>query len=267
MKPTYFRLLLSSLLFSLLGCERVIDLDLKEATPQYVIEGYLTNQRNAWTVYVSRTQNFKAVEGFNGVSGANVEIESQGKVFVLPEIAKGIYQHKPEAGVPGQTYQLRVKVDNRVFTASSKMPRAAKYAELKYNKEASTADRTIVTAVYQDIPETSDFYWFEQYVNNIKLSGYDVTNDEFTGGMNVSKDIIFKNSLNNGSYMIKSGDKIRVDMNCIDPSAYNYFFSLYNANGFALNGLAPSNPVSNISGGALGIFSAHTQQSKTIIVP
>jgi hypothetical protein len=49
---------------------------------------------------------------------------------------------------------------------------------------------------------------------------------------------------------------------------YNYFLQLRQSSGTgAFNSTAsPANPTSNITGGALGYFSAHTTQTQTITV-
>ena len=54
-------------------------------------------------------------------------------------------------------------------------------------------------------------------------------------------------------------------MQNIDPVVYKYWFSLsQNATG-ETQSASPANPVSNIKGGALGYFSAHTISTKSII--
>ena len=68
--------------------------------------------------------------------------------------------------------------------------------------------------------------------------------------------------------MRSSGDQVTVDMLCLDPAVYKYWYSLdRGATGGGISGATPANPVTNISGGALGYFSAHTLQSKTMVVP
>jgi hypothetical protein len=49
-------------------------------------------------------------------------------------------------------------------------------------------------------------------------------------------------------------------MYCIDKNVYNYFFSLLQVTGNngGFQSASPDNPITNISGGALGYFSAHT---------
>ncbi len=56
-------------------------------------------------------------------------------------------------------------------------------------------------------------------------------------------------------------------MMCIDAAVYKYWYSFLTggASGDS-NSASPANPVTNIKGGALGYFSAHTLQTKTVVV-
>jgi hypothetical protein len=64
---------------------------------------------------------------------------------------------------------------------------------------------------------------------------------------------------------VKKGDVITVEMQCLDKGSYEYFYSLFSiGNNGPGGGATPTNPVSNISGGALGYFSAFTSQKQTI---
>lgn len=56
-------------------------------------------------------------------------------------------------------------------------------------------------------------------------------------------------------------------MLCISPEVYKYWYSLNAGATGGNNAASPANPVSNISGGALGYFSAQTAQTKYIDVP
>jgi hypothetical protein len=60
-------------------------------------------------------------------------------------------------------------------------------------------------------------------------------------------------------------DFVSVEMQCISSPTYLYYYSLRQISGAgAGGGTTPSNPPSNIMGGALGLFSAHTVQRKKI---
>ena len=56
-------------------------------------------------------------------------------------------------------------------------------------------------------------------------------------------------------------------MECIDRPIYKYWYSLDRSATGGSGQATPSNPVTNLQGGALGYFSAHTLQSRTMIVP
>jgi hypothetical protein len=58
-------------------------------------------------------------------------------------------------------------------------------------------------------------------------------------------------------------DSVTIEMHCIDKPVYDYYYSLGNRD----NSATPANPVSNIVGGALGYFSAHTVRKTTAVVP
>ena len=64
---------------------------------------------------------------------------------------------------------------------------------------------------------------------------------------------------------LEEGDVVTVEMHSVDQSIYDYFFSLEQT--IEQSAATPANPVSNIQGGALGYFSAHTVQTKTTVVP
>ena len=58
---------------------------------------------------------------------------------------------------------------------------------------------------------------------------------------------------------------VSVEMQCISKSAHLFFYTLSQQSGAGPGGgTAPSNPPNNIIGGALGLFSAHTTQTKVI---
>jgi hypothetical protein len=68
---------------------------------------------------------------------------------------------------------------------------------------------------------------------------------------------------------IKAGTTLTLQMNCIDKAVYNYLNELQqiSGGGSGFSSQAPANPTTNISGGALGYFSANTVTSKTVNIP
>jgi hypothetical protein len=262
--PKLLLLTLFSTLFW--SCEKVIELDRTENEEKYVIEGTITNEPGVCSVLLSKTKNFKDDNQFGGISGAVVKIENNGVVVVLPESSPGVYKISTINGTPGQTYLMTVTVDGKTFTASSTMPENVPFDDFYMKASDFGKKRTLTYVKYKDPLERQNFYWFKQFVNDKKQRNFVVSNDEFTPGQEVNSGITFQNETDDLSRDFKKGDKLGIEMHSIDASAYLYLHSLENAEG-SDNGASPANPISNITGGALGFFSAHTVQKRTLVIP
>lgn len=259
----FILLLVISVLWS---CEKAIDLKLKDNVLKYVIEGVITNEPGKCKVLISETKEFSDDNQFNGISGAIVKIENKGNTIVLTETSKGTYETTAINGMPGQTYTLTVRIGDQEFKASSTMPEPVPFLDLTLKAADFDSTRTTPMVKFKDPLEVQNYYWFQQYVNDKIQKQYKVMNDEFTTGREVNDYIVFTNDTKNHALDFKKGDRLSVEMHCIDPHVYTYLYSLYGAAG-ADNGAAPTDPLSNISGGALGFFSAHTVERKTIVIP
>lgn len=263
MKP-YFLIILSILLVS---CEKVIQLKPANTEDKYVIEGTITNEPGNCTVLISKTKKFDDDNTFNGVSGAVVSVENNGTTITLPEISAGVYKTTAVNGVPGQTYRLTATVvSGETFTAVSTMQEPVPFLDFYLKPNDFDSLRTVAYVKYKDSAEIKNYYWFELFVNDKRQANYGVTNDDFTTGQLINSGVLFQNTTKNREKDIKRGDKLGVEMHSIDASVYLYLFSLSGAKGNG-NNAAPANPISNINGGALGYFSAHTTQRKSLIIP
>jgi hypothetical protein len=119
----------------------------------------------------------------------------------------------------------------------------------------------VITVHYQDPVGTGNQYRFVMYVNNVEVKSVFAFNDDFTNGRYVH------NELREDDIKIYPGDTVTVEMQCIDKPIYTYWLTLMQQGNNGPGGaVAPSNPPTNISPATLGYFSAHTTQSKTIIV-
>ena len=248
------------------SCEKAIDLKLKDNEPKYVIEGIITNEPGVCKVYISETKAFDDDNQFNGISGATVKIENKGTIIVLTETGKGIYESAAINGTPGETYNLTVNIKDELFKASSTMPQVVPFIDFTLKPNDFDTTRVTPMVKFKDPLETKNFYWFQQFVNDKIQKEYKVINDDFTTGQEINDYLPFVNDTKNKALNFKKGDKLTAEMHCIDAAVYTYLFSLFGANG-SDNGAAPTNPLTNISGGAIGFFSAHTVQRKTITIP
>lgn len=254
------------------SCERVIDINLNSAAPKYVIEGVITNQQNAPArVLITQTKNFNEDNNFPPVTGATVTISDNGGTPVaLTEKADGSYQSAAFTGTPGHTYVLNVVINGTVFTAASTMPQQVNMDSLYVSDENLFGDvHKIANVDFKDPAGKGNAYRWVQYVNGKKEKTIFVRDDDLTDGRAVNRKLFYFNDDDDDddSRDIKTNDNLRVEMLCIDMSVYKYWYSL-DASATGENQQAtPANPVTNIKGGALGYFSAHTYQVKEIKVP
>lgn len=264
MKNIAYLFLLLPILFS--SCDKVIDLKYTDNEVKYVIEGSITNEAGGCTVLLSKTRNFKDSNPFSGLSGGLVKIENNGTVYTLPEESPGVYKLPSLVGVPGQTYHLTVAIEGETFSATSTMPLVVPFDDFYMRPKDFDTLRTITYVKYKDPANVTNFYWFELFVNDKRQRSFSLMNDQFTPGQEVTTPIIFQNKTDDLSRNFKKGDKLGLEMHSIDASVYLYLFSLSGAEG-SNDGAAPANPLSNLTGGALGFFSAHTSQKRTLVIP
>jgi hypothetical protein len=245
------------------SCQKVINLKLNNAAPQLVIEGNLTDQLGMQTVTLSKSVPFTSTNVFPPVTGATVTIsDSAGDHYQLTEGPMGTYSIAPLAGAYGETYFLTVETGGKTYTAKSTMPNLVPLDSItaKINSFTKNNLRTI-TVNYQDPPTVANQYLFVLYVNSSQVGTIFADDDNFTNGRYVKLDL-FQTGTN-----INPGDTATVNMECIDENVFKYWFSLSQQQGNGPGGgTAPSNPPSNINNNALGYFSAHTSQFKSIIV-
>jgi len=249
------------------SCTKVIDVKLKDADKKYVIEGTLTDAPGNCRVLLSKTKNFSEDNTISTVSGASVTItdNTTGIVTSLTETAPGVYTDIGLAGISGHTYKLNVVSNGNTFTALSTIPAKVNFDTLYMTDDNFFGNQSkFANLEFMDPPSFGDCYQAREYINGHELKDIFVTNDDYTNGkLNYAKLFTFSD---NDKDKAKKGDTITVDMLCIDPAVYKYWFSLQQSATGNAQSAAPANPVTNIQGGAIGYFTAHTIQTKIVVV-
>lgn len=249
--------------FLLFGCEKVVQVDLNNAAPQIVIQGEINNTAGPYYVAISKSVPFDS-SNFNfrpSVTGAVVKITdvTAGVTDVLTEVYVGVYKTNNIIGTEGNTYQLLVQAEGKEYTASSTMPANVQLDSISFYTNTFFG-MTITNPVpnYRDPSGRENYYLFSETVNRQPLRGLFVFDDRLSDGRYISTQLF------NDSNYIKQNDTVEVEMRCIEKPVFNYFNQVIEAQGRGNSGpvATPSNPVSNISNGALGYFSAHTVQRK-----
>lgn len=255
-------LLILAALLTLGSCQKVITLNLNTEGKKVVIEGGISNQAGPYTVRVSQSADFYQAGIGEVIANATVTLsDNTGATETLTHTGNGTYQTKTTKGTAGRTYTLRVTANGTTYQATSTMPTAVPLDTLTYEAQALG---DIIYANYTDPAPAGNNYRWVMYVNDKPQGDVFAVNDRLSNGIR-TRQALFLTSPNAPD--LTTGDRIRVDMQCIDAPVYDYFFGLGQVLGSGNNQAAtPANPTSNLSGGALGYFSAYsvTTQSLTI---
>lgn len=265
MRRTNIALILAALT-ALAACKKVVNVDLNNATPQIVIEGEVTNQRGPHVVRITRSVPFSSSNVFPPVTNADVYItdSTNGIVDHLSQVNSdsGVYLARGTVGVTQHTYVLTVTLDGKEYRAVSTMPKAVPLDSVTFALNYDFSNKQEINAVvnFQDPPGLGNYYQFTEEVNGRKIPNIFVFEDRLSDGRYIQQPLF------NDSAYLKKDDTLAVTMNCVDKNIHDYFFTLAGATSNSFQTATPANPNTNITGGALGYFSAHSSQRTTIIV-
>lgn len=253
-----------SFLAALVGCEEVIELPLADKSGKIVIEGNVTDVAGPYYVTVTRSIKLSQDTEDPVVKNATVILKDNNGQTETLKYENGRYKSQNFTTKYGDIYTLSVAVDGEEYTAVSQMPKKVKLDDVKYKmSQGIYIQYHYLQPVFTDPVEKGNLYLFRiskgegGYFNEVALLSDEVGNGEVNTKFLLTKYNILKNDL------------VNVEMQSVDLSVFNYFKALP---GVTLNGeyngggIPPANPVSNINNGALGYFSAHTSEKKTIII-
>src|ERR1700754_474623 len=247
----------------LAACQKVVDLNLKNGSGKYVIEGNVTNLQGPYRVTIGKTGEVTSDFVFQGVGGANVSIrDNTGNGETLLEVQPGVYQTQSLQGVEGRTYYLSISVDGKAYTSSSVMPYQVNLDSL-YIVDVYNFSKMVkaVVPVFTDPVGQGNSYRFNETINGVLDKTLFYQNDDFSDGRMSNFSLLRPDA--DSTLHVK--DNVSVEMQCIDKEVYKYWYSV-DQSSTGDGGTTASNPVTNITGGALGYFSAHTSQTKSIVV-
>lgn len=250
------------------GCQKVINIDLNEAAPKIVIEGFVNDRRGPYSVSITRSGSYFNQPVLASVSDAKVIISDDfGTTDSLREVAQGIYITSKTRGIPGRTYTLKVISENIEYTGTSTMLSHVNIDSLKLVKsefqrfDLGTNDKNKINyeihCFFKD-PSEKNYYRIRVLKNDsINTQSYRLYDDQYTNGLVTELRVSDA----------EAGNTYRIELLSIDKATYGYYRSLsalLNTNAFF--GSTPANPDNNLSNGALGYFGTAAVSSKTVII-
>jgi len=266
---SYIILGLSTLLLT--SCQDVIDIDLRDADRKYVVEGRVVQGVDSVLVRVSRTTSFFETTGPEAITDADVVLTMpDGTERVLDHVSGGYYKAMDIDAQPNATYRLTVNVGGETFTASSYMPEPVSIDSLTYlpvqnffGPPPAGPPKFNVFLNFQD-PQSRNYYRAVYARNGNEqdnLGDIQLFDDELTNGNYIEIPIF------NQEY--KLGDTAYVALQTMDADAYTFletFISAASADAGSPFSAAPDNPITNIEGGAVGVFVAYARTEAEVVV-
>lgn len=229
------------------SCEELIDVNLNEANPRYVIEGDLSDLTSEQIIKVSQTVAFNAPVRNKPIDNAIVRVmNDKGEVYTFNSIGDGAYSasFKPKDKT---RYNLSVTIGDEVFESSSYMNPYIDVDSLGIIEDVIFSDTVYsVTLKFVDPKDQPNYYKYNISVNGKDFIFSRVFSDKFNDGLYVTHQI----SDNRNDILI--GDTVVVRRQIIDKPVFTYWNDVLSINP---GSAAPANPTSNISNGALGYFS------------
>ena len=254
-----------ALLFA--SCEKIVDLKYKDNQSRLIIEGNITNEAGPYFVKISKSVSLTETGNYPAIDNAIVTIsDDAGNSETLTSQGDGLYHTSALTGTTGRTYTLTVQAENQTYIAQSTMLQQVSFDAIKVEEITSAGgDKEYnLIPVYHDPVAKGNNYRFVLSVNNKLINQHFIQNDEIKNG-NINT---LRLEINDDDLKIKPGDLIDITMQCIDKNVALYYTTLaLIANSGPGGGTTPANPPNNLSNGALGLFSAHTVQKKTTVVP
>lgn len=220
LKITTFIVLLIAILFTLISCEDVIDVDLSTGKPKLVIDASLKWQKgtagNEQTIILSTTAGFYE-ENVPAATGATVFVTNgNNDVFNFIETPNtGEYFCDNFAPEIDQNYTLTVIYNGETYTATETLIAVSPInGVVQDNNGGFTGNQIEVRFFYDDIPNLDNYYLIQFNTSITFLPEYDVISDEF-----------FQNNQMFGLYTnedLNSGDIVTLTLQGISESYYNY---------------------------------------------
>lgn len=254
------------LVFACVSCQKVINVKLKNSAQLVVIEGEVNNAPGPYTVSISRSRDFSENNDFEQIAGAAVTITdlTSSLTDTLKASVPGKYTSSRLQGTAGHSYRLNVVINGQSFSATSSIPtQSVNIDSLYVRKSTFGGDELYMIAEFTDPVGKGNYYRIRQWVRGILVKGSRVRGDEATDGFTYRSQLFYDTDDESGNPIINLNDSIMAEVQCINQQVYDYYRTLGDATGD--NSATPANPLTNITGGALGIFNTCLSSKKSAV--
>lgn len=261
------------LLFFLVGCEEVINVDLNTASPKLVIDAAINWRKgtngSSQKIILSTTTGFYS-NVIPKVSGATVSIKNSKNVnYIFTEIPNtGEYRCTNFQPIIYETYVLTVVYNGATYTASETMQPVTPMYAIQQDNTGGFSGKDYQIKVTFDDPLVENFYMVQFFPDIYKSPSYQVIGDEFTNGNRKSWSFSDEDLI--------QGTKIAITHYGISEDYFNYMSKLIAVAGTSSGGSPFQTPPATVRGNivnqtnidnyALGYFSLSEVDFKNYVI-
>ncbi|MEL6671977.1 MAG: DUF4249 domain-containing protein [Bacteroidota bacterium] len=256
----YIGLLLS--IGSFTACEEVIEVELNEANPQWVVEGQLDATQGTAEVRVSQTGNYFGEASYLPGEGASVSLTHQdGTRYDLVEQTAGRYAAGNIASTPGDQFTLEVEIEGETIVGQATTQAGVTVDSLSANLQGGffgQEEGYVVFVNFQEPAESDTYLRFHLTVNGAARNDILLYDDGLTNGAQAAFPLF--------PLRFKQGDEVEVEAWAVDEASYRYFTSLSEivGQGVGPGAAAPANPTNNLTGNSLGYFTVFSKSEASL---
>jgi hypothetical protein len=283
--------------FSFASCEKNISIKLDPTSTDLVVDASIENGKFP-TVVLSRSLDYFSkidihVLAAHFVHGANVTI-SNGRVLAklkedsTQNDSSGLmlyYYTFNSADTGGYIvgefngkYDLRIEVENKLYTATTTIPTLAKFIDSLWWVPAPPSNDTGQVNVKARITDPPGLGNYTRYFTSVNNGPFypgltSVFDDQITDGttytVTVDQGVNRNASIDAQDYsFFHKGDSVTVELANIDKATFDFWRTMeYNYQSVGNPFSTPTEVISNVSNGALGYFGGYAAQYKHLKIP
>lgn len=239
------------LALSFTSCEDVVNLDLETGETRLVIDAEIMWKKGTdgkeQTIKISKTAPY-----YSGttpkVSGAQVRVEnSNGDVFTFNETEAGVYKCTNFVPVIDMDYKLFIQAEGKSFTATEKLTSVVPITKVEQALVPDFGGEDVIelTFYYTDPADQVNFYLTDYQSEFLIFPEYEITNDEFYNGNQISTRFSDED--------MKAGNTVKIMHRGVSKNFFNYMkliLEASNSNPFSV-------PQGNIRGNILNTNNAN----------
>ncbi len=260
----YISLFLSlSILSIFMSCEDVIELELEDSSPQFIIEAVLDMDQNNCTVLLSKSNGFYESTAINTVNATAITLtDADGNNYDFSQETDGRYIAENITVAPEQVFTLAITdEDGQTYTASSSAPYPVALDSLEVEEFVfpfGDEENYRIFINWVDLEGVDNFYRSKIIANDTFLvESYNIVSDEIGDGEELRLPL---------QEFFEIGEEVEVQLQSIDENSYEYFIQIEEVQGEGGGNTTPYNPKGNFDNGALGYFGIISTSSKTVVV-